>query len=73
MTDKYKYGSRSFRKNVLDNVVKLSTKILPKDGEKISSAKTFELGIEALEEKISNSESKPPEGIINAKNKTQEV
>ena len=72
MTDKYKYGSRSFRKNVLDNVVKLSTKILPKDGEKISSAKTFELGIKALEEKLSNSESKPPEGIINAKNQ-QEV
>ena len=45
MTDKYKYGSISFRKNVLDNVRRLSTKILPKDGEKISSAKTFELGI----------------------------
>ena len=73
MTDKYKYGSRSFRKNVLDDVVKLSTRILPKDGEKISSAKTFELGIKALEEKLSNSESKPPEGIINAKNQTHEA
>ena len=66
MTDKYKYGSRSFRKNVLDNVVRLSTKILPKDGEKISSAKTFELGIKALEEKISNSERKT-NGIANEK------
>ena len=66
MTDKYKYGSRSFRKNVLDNVVKLSTKILPKDGEKISVPKTVELGIKALEEKISNSEKKP-NGIADEK------
>ena len=73
MTDKYKYGSISFRRNVLDNVRSLSTKILPGDGEKISSAKTFELGIKALEEKISNSESKPPEGNINAKNPTPEA
>ena len=64
MTDKHKCGSISFRKNVLDNVRSLSTKILPKDGEKISSAKTFELGIKALEEKLSNSERKT-NGIAN--------
>ena len=70
MTDKYKYGSISFWKNVLDNVRSLSTKILPKDGEKISSAKTFELGIKALEEKLSNSE-RNTNGIANEK--TQEA
>ena len=69
MTDKYKYGSISFRKNVLDNVRRLSTKILPKDGDRVSSAKTFELGIEALEEKHSNSERRS-KGI--ASEKTQQ-
>ena len=64
MTDKYKYGSISFRKNVLDNVRSLSTKILPKDGEKISVPKTVELGIKALDEDLSNSERKT-NGIAN--------
>ena len=68
MTDKYKYGSRSFRKNILDNVEELSTnKVLLINGEKISSAKTFELGIEALKEKISSSERRT-NGIANEKN-----
>ena len=66
MTDKYKYGSISLRNNVLDDVRRLSTKILPKDGEKISVPKTVELGIKALEEKISNSERKT-NGIANEK------
>ena len=72
MTDKYKYGSISLRNNVLDNARRVSTKFLEKNGEKISVPKTVELGIKALEEKISNSESNS-KGIINAKNQTQEA
>ena len=66
MTDKYKYGSISLRNNVLDNARRVSTKFLEKNGEKISVPKTVELGIKALEEKISNSERKT-NGIANEK------
>ena len=67
MTDKYNYRSISLRNKSYSRLENLSNIVVK--GEKLSNAKTVELGIKALEEKISNSESKP-NGVANEK--TQE-
>ena len=67
MTDKYNYRSISLRNKSYSRLENLSNIVVK--GEKISMPKTVELGIKALEEKISNSESKL-NGVANEK--TQE-
>ena len=57
MTDKYNYRSISLRNKSYSRLENLSNIVVK--GEKISMPKTVELGIKALEEKISNSESRP--------------
>jgi hypothetical protein len=64
MTDPYKYHSISLRNKSFSRLENLSNIVVK--GEKLSNAKTVELGIKALEEKISNSESRPEE-IANEK------
>jgi len=64
VTDKYNYRSISLRNKSYSRLENLSNIVVK--GEKLSNAKTVELGIKALEEKISNSESRP-EGIANEK------
>ena len=62
MTDKYNYRSISLRNKSYSRLENLSNIVVK--GEKISMPKTVELGIKALEEKISNSERKT-NGIAN--------
>ena len=62
MTDPYKYRSISLKNKTYSKLENLSNIVVK--GEKISMPKTVELGIKALEEKISNSERKT-NGIAN--------
>ena len=68
MTDKYKYRSLSLRNKTYSKLENLSNIVVK--GEKLSNAKTVE---KLINDRVNNSESKPLEGIINAKNQIQEA
>jgi len=68
MTDPYKYRSISLRNKTYSKLENLSNIVVK--GIKLSNAKTVE---KLINDRADNSESKQLEGIINAKNQTQEA
>ena len=68
MTDKYKYRSLSLRNKTYSKLENLSNIVVK--GEKLSIPKTVE---KLIDDRVDNSERKQLEGIINAKDQTQEA
>ncbi len=66
MTDPYKYRSISLRNKTYSKLENLSNIVVK--GTKLSNAKTVE---KLINDRVNNSDSKPPEGIINAKNQQE--
>ena len=66
MTDPYKYRSISLKNKTYSKLENLSNVVVK--GTKLSNARTVE---KLINDRFSNSESKPPEGIINAKNQQE--
>ena len=68
MTDKYNYRSISLRNKTHSKLQNLSNIVVK--GEKLSIPKTVE---KLIDDRVDNSERKQLEGIINAKDQTQEA
>ena len=66
MTCKYNYRSISLRNKTHSKLENLSNSIVK--GTKLSNAKTVE---KLINDRVNNSDSRPPEGIINAKNQQE--
>ena len=66
MTCKYNYRSISLRNKTYSKLENLSNIVVK--GEKLSMPKTVE---KLINDRVNNSESKSPEGIINAQNQEE--